>query len=427
MTKTTRKTGRKSPRSPKSKRQSSAGILKFLAPGNSEWHELSADADKEDNKGLERAVENSRTTLKEALLTALQMPNLIALSGSGTSIGSVGGPSMRTLWGRCVHKDPDTERESYENTETASNVIETIKFDEAEEGQNIEALLSRCEAFLVIHDQEEVEQFAVKCKQIILESCSGFLTGDAPDLEAHRQFLHRLSRRRVRDPRLKLFTTNYDLCFEIAAAELGLVGIDGFSFSTPRRFSPTHFTYDIVRRSSVSAEIGEPLAGVFHLLKLHGSVNWASHADGRIVECSSPNPNDACLIYPARGKYQQSYSQPHLELMSQFLSALRQPDTCLFIAGFGFNDDHLSEPIYTAVRSNPQLQLVIADYKAEDSIYGIDGDYSPYWKKLHELSSAGENVWFINGSFADFCKLIPNLRALTPGQKLEQAIKGVTR
>ena len=413
----------------KPKRKSSAGVLKFLAPGKSEWCDLSVDSDEEDGD-IERAVEESRAALKEALLTSLQMPNLIALSGSGTSIGGVGGPSMWTLWDRCVQEDPDTDRDSYENTDVASGVIETIEYDEGEEGENIEALLSRCEAYLVIHEDTEVEEFAVECKRIILESCSEFLegrgAGDA-NLEAHEQFLHRLSRRRVRDPRLKLFTTNYDLCFEIAAAELGLVGIDGFSYSTPRRFSPTHFTYDIVRRSNVGAEIGEPLAGVFHLLKLHGSVNWSSHPDGGIVECSNPDPNHACLIYPARGKYQQSYSQPHLELMSQFLSALRQPDTCLFIAGFGFNDDHLSEPIYTAVRSNPQLRLVIADYKAEDSIHGVDGEYSPYWKKLYELSGAGENVWFINGSFGDFCGMIPDLRALTPGQKLEQAIKGVTR
>jgi hypothetical protein len=48
---------------------------------------------------------------------------------------------------------------------------------------------------------------------IYLEKCSDFL--DVGKLEAHKTVLHRLSRRRVRDPRLKVFTTNYDLCFEM--------------------------------------------------------------------------------------------------------------------------------------------------------------------------------------------------------------------
>ena len=211
MTKTSKKSGRRRARPVKPKRKSSAGVLKFLAPGKAEWRDLTFDADDKDDDALERAAEESNVALKDALLTSLQMPNLIALAGSGTSIGGkVGGPSMWVLWDRCVHKDPDTDRDDHENTETASSVIETIEFDE---GQNIEALLSRCEAYLVIHDDEDVEDFAIECKRVILESCSEFLedcgAGES-NLEAHKQFLHRLSRRRVRDPRLKLFTTNYD-------------------------------------------------------------------------------------------------------------------------------------------------------------------------------------------------------------------------
>ena len=44
---------------------------------------------------------------------------------------------------------------------------------------------------------------------------------DESRLIGHTRFLQRLSKRRIRDSRLKLFTTNYDLCFEKAAAFLG--------------------------------------------------------------------------------------------------------------------------------------------------------------------------------------------------------------
>ncbi len=127
-------------------------------------------------------------------------------------------------------------------------------------------------------------------------------------------FLHRMSRRRVRDSRLKMFTTNYDLCFEKAAGNLGLVAIDGFSFAEPRQFDPRFFSYDIVRRPSFSDEAATPVPGVFQLYKLHGSVNW-ERDDGGIEVVAKPDSKKACLIYPARGKYQQSYIQPHLELV----------------------------------------------------------------------------------------------------------------
>lgn len=49
--------------------------------------------------------------------------------------------------------------------------------------------------------------------------------------------------------RAKIFTLNYDLLFEQAAAKGGYVVIDGFSFSMPRTFSGVYFDYDIVVRN----------------------------------------------------------------------------------------------------------------------------------------------------------------------------------
>jgi hypothetical protein len=242
-------------------------------------------------------------------------------------------------------------------------------------------------------------------------------------LEGHRTFLHRLSRRRVRDPRLKIFTSNYDLCFERAASLQSLIANDGFSYTQPRIFDPRFFGYDIVRRSSTNTEHGDYLEGVFHLLKLHGSVNWARTSYGSIEEKDNPEPSEACLVYPAKGKYQLSYIQPHLELISQYLTSLREPNTCLIVIGFGFNDDHLAEPILAAVKTNPRLRLIVADFKAEDSIERPSKETSGYWKELKTLANNGEDIWLINSSFKDFASLIPDLRSLTSAQQLEKVIK----
>ena len=148
---------------------------------------------------------------------------------------------------------------------------------------NIEALLSRVEAFLQVNEGDNaVEGFLNSSKQVILDKCSAFLEADK--LGAHKVFLHRLSRRRVRDQRLQVFTTNYDVCFERAAAELGGVALDGFSFTAPRRYDPRFFGYDIIRRPRSGDDLGHYLEGVFLLYKLHGSVNWARGEEGAIYE-----------------------------------------------------------------------------------------------------------------------------------------------
>lgn len=410
--------------------QSASSILKFLAPCQTDWQDIRPDttliSDVEEKEKIQSECNEAKKILDDMLLSSLQMPNLVVLAGSGTSLGEVGGPSMRDLWDHAIND------ESGHPTNEATKIMKTVNFDEEKEGRNIEALLSQCEAYLQVRENRRVRKFFENCKKVTLHRCSVFLKDENTGLwldqklEGHCTFIHRLSRRRVRDPRLKVFTTNYDLCFERAAGLQRLIVNDGFSFTQPRIFDPRFFGYDIVRRSRLTTEHGDYLEGVFHLLKLHGSVNWASN-NGSIEEKNDPNPSEACLIYPAKGKYQRSYIQPHLELISQYLTSLREPNTCLIITGFGFNDDHLSEPILAAVKTNPRLRLIVVDFKAEVFIERPSEETSHYWKELKVRSNNGDDIWFINASFKDFSFLIPDLRSLTPAQQLENVIKSVGR
>lgn len=413
--------------------KSTAGILRFLEPRSSEWRDLhvSGSNGSEQEVETETKVADSRDNLRDVLNCSLQMPNLIVLAGSGTSLGpDIGGPSMWDLWDHAILKNPGTKRKVTELTPTkdATDILELVGFAPEKHGENIEALLSHCESFLQFKESKTVSDFIERCRRMILEKCTQFLRSadgkswDDAKVKAHRTFLHRLSKRRTRDPRLKIFTTNYDLCFERAASLQNLIVLDGFSFYRPRRFSPNFFDYDIVRRPSGKTDAGDYLEGVFSLLKLHGSVSWERLGED-VIEADAPSATNACLVYPARGKYQQSFLQPHLELLSQYLNSLRQPNTCLLITGFGFNDDHLTEPIYAAVKTNPQLRLVIADWKAEDHLVRPDSNTSPYWKRFGELAVAGADVWFINASFGDFTSMLPELGTLSPGEQLEKVIR----
>jgi len=380
----------------------------FRAPHTGDWRELVAE--NPDDKDQKEAARKAKDQLKNMLLASLQMQHLVVLAGAGCS-RAAGGPSMRDLWNGAVCEKEATEPAKM----TAARVHHNL--DE----QNIEAFLSRVEAFLQVDEDQVVSDFLNASKQVIHDRCSEFLSADK--LGDHKVFLHRLSRRRVRDQRLQLFTTNYDLCFERAAAELGGVALDGFSFTAPRRYDPRFFGYDIIRRPRSGDDLGHYLEGVFLLYKLHGSVNWARAEDGTIYEKDKPTPSEACLIYPARGKYQQSFVQPHLESMAQYLAAVREPNTCLLTVGFGFNDDHLAEPLLAAVQSNPHLRMIVVDPGSRTN--ATNGNR--YWKRFFDLSIRGEDVWFINASFTDFAHLVPDLKSLTPADALMQAIKGVTR
>lgn len=403
----------------------------FFGPDEADWKPLKPDipagTDPAEEQKILAAAKAAKEELKNLLLSSLQMQHVVVLAGSGTSLGSITkGPSMWMLWDYCVNANPGTGATTRTVSPAAAKVITEIGYDTAAEKENIEALLSRCEAYLQVKTSAEVTKFVTESKKVILEKCSEFIDpADANQLAAHRTFLHRLSRRRVRDSRLKLFTTNYDLCFETAAGLQGLVVLDGFSFTQPRQFDPRFFLYDIVRRPATGDEVGTPLEGVFHIYKLHGSVNWSRKAENEIEVEPKPAPDSACLIYPAKGKYQQSYVQPHLELVSQYFSVLREPNTCLIVTGFGFNDDHLSEPILAAVRTNPHLRLIIVNPSADD-LTARPKEKNKYWETLFNLTKQGEDVWLINANFGDFAEMIPDLKSLTPAQRLTRDIKNLT-
>ena len=385
-----------------------------------EWKPL----DRSDTHEGQQDTDSVSEAFRSQLLASLQMRNLVVLAGSGTSLGSAGGPSMGDLWKSCLECDADSGQPSGSSKE----VLAEVGYIVGQQDKNIETLLSRCDAYDQLHPSETIRDFVRRAKQTILTECSDFLSVSSEEqLAAHSTFLHRMSRRRARDPRLKLFTTNYDLCFETAAAHQASVPIIGFSFTEPRCFDPRFFDYDIVRRSAIEKEVGTPVEGVFHLYKLHGSVNWNRTKAGRIEMTTDPPPDTAVLVYPADGKYQQSYLQPHLELMSQYLTALREPNTCVVVIGFGFDDSHLSEPILSAVRANPHLRVIVVDWCAKEKSSDGDDDAHKVWRVLKSCVLDGYDVWLVNATFSQFARMIPDLRALSADERLRRSIRDVAR
>lgn len=387
----------------------------FFMPGASDWVSLQmpTPVDGTPTNSSQGDIDKARQTkelIKNTLLQSLQMQHVVLLAGSGCSL-CAGGPSMGDLWNVVVEEPPS------EGVVTLATMVR-YSLDK----KNIESFLSQIESYLYFNDSQNLKTFFEDAKRKILDKCSSFINDDK--LDAHQTLLHRLSRRRTRDQRLRVFTTNYDVCFERAAANIGCVAIDGFSFMAPRKYDPRYYDYDIIRRPRSGEDSGNYLEGVFQLYKLHGSVNWEKSDDVTIYEKTNPDPQRACLIYPASGKYQQSYNQPYIESISQYLSSIREPNTCLLVVGFGFNDDHLSGPLVSAVRSNPHLRVIIVDPFLKENITNTT---NVHLKSLSDFLRKGDDVWFINESFMDFANRIPDLKSFTPAERLANAINGVVQ
>lgn len=358
----------------------------------------------------EEPNDDSAARLREHLKMLLTGHRVILLAGSGTSL-SEDGPSMGKLWNEVAKID------------TFDEIKEAVSYDPDE---NIEGFLSQChnaKPFISTEDAAKIEEFVKEAESTIYKECSDFLSDDK-ELVHHESLLRKLTRRRSKAPRPVLITTNYDRCFEIASSHLGLTIVDGFSYSQPRYFDPNYFGFDFVRKSHHGNEANEPVEGVLHLLKIHGSVDWEM-TNGGVKQTNEPADGKRCLIYPASTKYQHSYTQPYLEMMARYLTALREPQTSLFIVGFGFNDDHLSAPILSAIRSNHSLNVVaVAPSLVANE---ASSDLNSNWEELAQLARANQNrVTLINADFGQFVELIPDLKGLTPDQNLVSALSRIS-
>lgn len=328
---------------------------------------------------------------------------LVALCGLGTSLCITKGeqhvaPTMADLWA-------EAETVGGANFEA---IKKTVRYATPTTGSDdFELLLSQCQLSQRFQPQDTIAAFIDEVERRIVTRCS-FIAADT-DLRFHELFFRKIARRSVRLPRVRVFTTNYDLTFEEAAARGGFILIDGFSHTHPQQFEGGYFAYDIVRRER-DTDAPEYIANVLHLYKLHGSLDWERRGAGVF---RTEHPTRPLIIYPRDSKYQSSYDQPYLELMSRFHLALRQPNTSLLVAGFGFNDQHVAEPLLAAVRSNVSLRVFVVDPAI--------AQMTNRGKELRSLLEAGDTrITLFDSKFEEFITLLPDV-VTTSEQEIHDA------
>ena len=333
-------------------------------------------------------------------------------------------PSMWDLWNLCKNAD-DTLFGLVKNAVRYGETAKTNSNGAVVE--DIELLLSLCDSYIELNTlsrtrQAQLERFLKLAKKVIFDATNFCEKVPNEKWSAHNRFIRTLSKRTPKQKRLKLFTTNYDLAFEHAASNNGVIVIDGFEFSKPSRFNPAWFNYDIVNRTQANEQTGSYLSNLMHLYKLHGSVDWVK-VNGSIRKLTFSEDEDCepVFIYPSSSKYQSSYDSPYIDMMSAFLETLQKPKTSLLCVGFGFNDKHLNNAISMALRTNPEFNLVVA---TKDPFNPGGAFNSSVRTMLTNLMTAGDaRTMMVDCSFDDLCSLIPERQKVTPEERVYQAIK----
>lgn len=372
------------------------------------WVPLTSDTP-DDSKVIER----NRDLLKKSLLESLRAENLIVLTGLGTSLCVYEGttrlaPTMADLWDAAREASgPKNFDEILAKVHYVATEPVLLSPGKTRPKKDIEVLLSHCQLAQAFSPEEAIAKFIRDTEQLIVGKCS--FVEDGFTLGTHETFLRRVARRSTRSPRTRLFTTNYDLCFERAASGAGFIVLDGFSHTLPQQFNSSYYAFDFVRRDE-TLNAPDFLPNVFQLYKLHGSVDWDRRGDEvfRVTQPKCP-----VLIYPRDSKFELSYEPPFLEMMGRFLSALRQPKTALLVIGFGFTDKHLTLPVLSAIRSNVGLRITVVDP-------ALATTQNPAIARLTDLVAHGDaRISLVSAKFEEFVPLIPDLVSVSEEEQHE--------
>ena len=331
---------------------------------------------------------------------------IVILAAAGTSLdnGFEKGKTRDGLW----KSGRDAIKELYKELLPCDNKLRRIAKD-----KDIEAFLSHILLVEKISEEKasRLRPSRERLEKIIRDACRLKLdSSKAP----HKNFLDKITARKASEPRVQLFTTNYDTLFEQAAQEGGYAVIDGFSFTSPRTFSGRYFDYDIVQRERTRLKDEESFVSkVFHLYKMHGSLTWERTGQGRVQQVDSTE--SPLIVYPASDKYESSYEQPYFEMMSRFQQALRRENTLLIVLGFGFRDKHIQNVILEAINQNPSFQLVIVNYNGNGTINREE------LKEYFDGREIKRNVSIVFDTFSNFTKNFPENKTYSSNEESIQS------
>lgn len=155
----------------------------------------------------------------------------------------------------------------------------------------------------------------------------------------------------------EIYTTNYDMLFEMALEANYTSYFDGFTGSYEPFFSPESIESFPGDQDSTSNWI--------RLWKIHGSLNWMKKSDTstsveRIVRIGKiETPVNELMIYPSKEKYNLSRKEPFIAYFDRMKQYLQRGELVFICSGYSFSDQHINDIIFNAMRQNKRLYVLV--------------------------------------------------------------------
>lgn len=272
------------------------------------------------------------------------------LFGAGTSV-EAGYPMMPGLTRQVVGALDASERSALDEVLAAVG----LTYDGVAGEPNVEVIADQVISHGISTQQPRFHALEARLRKLITEV---ILSVASPVLDRHVAFLEALKRRAYgRAACVYIFTTNYDLLFELAGAEAEVVIETGFIGSVERFFDPQRFGLSCGMRAQTS--FAEHPVLTVRLIKLHGSVSWVAR-NGSFFE-RHPDAIAAAdqrvMILPRRRKVMDTLHAPHDALFTAARGALGGDCKYLVSCGFSFGDDHINDNLLHPAVGGGRIRL----------------------------------------------------------------------
>lgn len=273
------------------------------------------------------------------------------LFGAGTSF-EAGYPMVAMLTRTVIGALGPTEREAMDEALAASGAT----YDDATATPNIEAVADLVMAHAINSGQSRFASLEERLRLLVTEA---ILAVTNPTLDHHVRFLTLLKQRAFGQAAcVYILTTNYDVLFELAGAQAGVVVETGFIGSVERYFDHQRFSTSCGAMQPQSRFAEHPVLTV-RLIKLHGSISWIAR-DGRVFErhpASISAGEKRVMILPRRRKVMDTLQPPYDTLFAITSRALGVECKYLASCGFSFGDEHINQNLLVPAVSNGKVRL----------------------------------------------------------------------
>jgi hypothetical protein len=185
----------------------------------------------------------------------------------------------------------------------------------------------------------KIDTLISEVKSIIIDCLSSV---NKVNYEHHLKFFQALKRKLANSKTsVWIFTTNYDLVLETAAAMAGLPVVNGFEGVNLRYFDIRNLN---LQQGLVANSKFEPIPEpTIRIVKLHGSISWMKDQGKifeRFTEIDKSNP---CLILPQRTKVVDTLESPYDSLFRYTSDVLGSKCEYIVSCGFSYRDQHIND------------------------------------------------------------------------------------